>query len=130
MPRYLACDLAGKALVLASVGWQLLILGPIAAEHSARSSEKQFQLQLVTYLISDIQNGSKYDYLDYASKKQRIDEYLSSGWNNVAGEIIKIEKYVAPAEERQKYISFVAFSIGSFLIMVGTWLEKRNKPAP
>lgn len=77
MPLYLALDLLGKLLILASVGVQLLVLTPLSDARARYLTEMMAGLAIANHRVNMHQYGVTAGSMDPSSKKE-IAEMLST----------------------------------------------------
>jgi hypothetical protein len=126
MPLYLACDLIGKILILGSIGVQLLIMAPMADEVSENRINALVEMALLNHRVIMLNMGVP---PDNSPSKKGIAGMLKDGWEELDRKV-DIELAVPPVLRKTRNIFIVLFALGTILTVVGTYLEKRNKPAP
>jgi hypothetical protein len=125
MPLYLAFDLIGKVLILGSIGVQLLIMVPMADEVSENRINALVEMALLNQRVVMLNMGVP---LDNSPSKKGIAGMLKDGWEELDRKV-DVELAIPPALRRTRLIFIVLFALGTVLTVVGTYLEKRNKPA-
>jgi hypothetical protein len=65
---------------------------------------------------------------DNSPSKKGIAGMLKDGWEELDHKV-DVELAVPPVLDRTRNVFIVLFVLGTILTVVGTYLEKRNKPA-
>ncbi|MBR1132491.1 hypothetical protein [Bradyrhizobium iriomotense] len=125
MPLYLACDLIGKLLILGSIGVQLLVMAPMADEVSENRINALVEMALLNQRVIMLNMGVP---PDNSPSKKGIAGMLKDEWEELDRKV-DVELAVPPILHRTRNTFIVLFALGTILTIVGTYLEKRNKPA-
>jgi hypothetical protein len=125
MPLYLAFDLIGKLLILGSIGVQLLIMQPMADQVSENRINALVEMALLNHRVIMFNMGVP---PDNSPSKKGIAGMLKDGWEQLDHEV-DVELAIPPVLHRTRNAFIFLFALGTVLTLVGTYLEKRNKPA-
>lgn len=126
MPLYLALDLIGKLLILGSIGVQLLIMAPMADQVSENRINALVEMALVNHRAIMFNFGVP---PDNSPSKKGIAGMMKDTWEELDRKV-DIELAVPPVLHRTRNVFIGLFALGTVLTLLGTYLEKRNKPAP
>jgi hypothetical protein len=124
MPLYLAFDIIGKILILGSIGVQLLIMTPMSDEVSKNRVDALIEMALLNHRINMLNLGVP---PDNSPTKKGIAGMLKDEWEELDRKV-DIELTAPPTLRRTQNVFIALFALGTILTVVGTYLEKRNKP--
>jgi hypothetical protein len=125
MPLYLAFDLIGKVLILGSIGVQLLIMAPMSEAISTNRIDALIEMALLNQRVNMYNMGVP---PDNSPSKKGIAGMLKDGWEELDRKV-DIELAAPPNLRKMQNLFIALFAIGTVLTVMGTYLEKRNKPA-
>ncbi|WKA26368.1 hypothetical protein [Bradyrhizobium roseum] len=129
MPLYLGFDLAGKAFILISVGVQLLILTPNASQRAVEQVRATISLEYLSVKAHVKQLGIDPKLLREPFHKDIVEE--------INDDLDLVDRLLGVGGAYQNnqlsypaILTMLMFAVGTVLTIAGTYLEKRNKPAP